>query len=1441
MVDWLGLGLNPHVKMEDSPFVLVFRKEEWEMCKRGLKHCTSGGIETPEAFCGPSFRLFSAEEFLCPSLSFHHYIYLEMETFLNDYVEGSIYSFHQDLRKNASRRVSLMSLSSRSKGDLLGLQDLSTFAVVWSGLATLSPIVRNEHGSLRVACGVKGRHSLFKGSFATVGLHPEWACVSTGTWYYEVSVEEGVKGKFQVGWAMRGSFFPSSSEGIGVGDAGFSYSWDGGRCLLFRRGVCQNAPDVQWETGSKIGCLLEIEESGVENTHARLFFSLNGKWVTHEPLFDEIVPGKPAFVPCVSMTAGNECTIHVQQNPSWNAHGAHSLLDLLMIDPQTPSLDQDGSPSTVRTDGEKEKQKEKQKEEDGIDDEETFQATAMKGNQWAFKPVDDLISWQEKTNLDRHIDKVVLHCRGRGIVSELFGSEYIYSDAVATTLFLVNRIHFVPTYMRETQVWIRDQPIYDHAQGVFLMAPHMVSIALETIYSFADLELLTTKECSVASLGSTTGYEVTCLAVLMQLFAGVAIESWSYVDDERNLIMSNTCVETLLSQLRQEKKDGKIWMKSDDVVGQTDVTIPISFELQSNMKETLPQNICMFVCWREVDDEEIQTLQYLVARGKKGKRGILALQGGAMFLWIACIEDRDVGKHDDCKYDDDGDLGTVLWTKRFVCSYSPPLATTDGRIIGASDEVEMSLPLDFKEDSELLSLTKWIKSCRSADLETKHRAIGVVKNLARAGFSLSIISRFGLTEEDLDLCKIRSLAVRKLLLEQSSMLQKGSADLCCKRAGTSASRILEFDRLAPDLVLDSRDGKVYRVTFILDGDRFKKHVLLSKQLGSRYVHKLFEGFENCDGEGTHMLVHELSGSTLLDYCAAQILERQQYLAIVIRLCEILRCLHDNGVFLLGKFRIQDFAFFPMEYSHFFAVDDPPPRRSGFDEEWNVEDEADNLKYCGIFPQDVVVIASEKDEGLDLSQVNKFISEDIRQLSAIIAELFGAYVMVAPSQPGVLSSPTPPARGILQSSIWDSDLREFVRRLASLGRIVEDFPFHLELYANVGSGDEFSVVYDVFKTQALVRTVAPMWYPSSFIVLPQRDFHLTLRHKREDLCMHPLCEFPLSHLVAKCDEVESTKGCYCPVEVDMLAALRPVLCWTLEKRCHLIGHLMSIPHVIDLHRVLGDALGLDYDRTRSLRQLSFSASLESDWLAGLGPSTLEGSKSPTEGHSGMFPTLPILFTCRDEVLLFFIRNSIPRLRGKALQTEMRVTGEYTEGLPLKRLFPVVVLKSARAASLPLSEGDFLWVCKEHHDLIERWNRSEWKDDTHSHFRVLAMDISQKFSLPHSVWRLHKSGFLKKLGHRFKTWKKRWFVLSGLEMKYFGDRDPMNPECGIELKGTISLSAGSQAWICNAKKGHCFEVFTPTKSFLIQAHSEEERDAWMEAINSAIKTHTFAQTT
>ena len=83
------------------------------------------------------------------------------------------------------------------------------------------------------------------------------------------------------------------------------------------------------------------------------------------------------------------------------------------------------------------------------------------------------------------------------------------------------------------------------------------------------------------------------------------------------------------------------------------------------------------------------------------------------------------------------------------------------------------------------------------------------------------------------------------------------------------------------------------------------------------------------------------------------------------------------------------------------------------------------------------------------------------------------------------------------------------------------------------------------------------------------------------------------------------------------------------------------------------------------------------------------------------------------------------------------------------------------------------------------------------------------------------------------------MSGLEMKYFGDRDPMNPESGVELKGTISLSAGSQAWICNTKKGHCFEVFTPTKSFLIQAQSEDERDAWMEAINSAIKTHTFAQ--
>lgn len=94
-------------------------------------------------------------------------------------------------------------------------------------------------------------------------------------------------------------------------------------------------------------------------------------------------------------------------------------------------------------------------------------------------------------------------------------------------------------------------------------------------------------------------------------------------------------------------------------------------------------------------------------------------------------------------------------------------------------------------------------------------------------------------------------------------------------------------------------------------------------------------------------------------------------------------------------------------------------------------------------------------------------------------------------------------------------------------------------------------------------------------------------------------------------------------------------------------------------------------------------------------------------------------------------------------------------------------------------------------------------------------------------VEKTGWLVKEGGSIKTWKKRYFVLRNGELSYF-----KNP--GEEALGTIALVGGATSGIeisDSKKKPHCFQIVTPSRTYLLSADNDDERKAWLDALNEA----------
>lgn len=93
---------------------------------------------------------------------------------------------------------------------------------------------------------------------------------------------------------------------------------------------------------------------------------------------------------------------------------------------------------------------------------------------------------------------------------------------------------------------------------------------------------------------------------------------------------------------------------------------------------------------------------------------------------------------------------------------------------------------------------------------------------------------------------------------------------------------------------------------------------------------------------------------------------------------------------------------------------------------------------------------------------------------------------------------------------------------------------------------------------------------------------------------------------------------------------------------------------------------------------------------------------------------------------------------------------------------------------------------------------------------------------------KTGYLVKEGGKFKTWKKRWFVLKNNVIYY--SKEQNSGELGIvRLQGLQDTDVKISS---RNKKKNMFEVVTSKRTYFLAADTEDDRDKWIQYIKQSI---------
>lgn len=100
--------------------------------------------------------------------------------------------------------------------------------------------------------------------------------------------------------------------------------------------------------------------------------------------------------------------------------------------------------------------------------------------------------------------------------------------------------------------------------------------------------------------------------------------------------------------------------------------------------------------------------------------------------------------------------------------------------------------------------------------------------------------------------------------------------------------------------------------------------------------------------------------------------------------------------------------------------------------------------------------------------------------------------------------------------------------------------------------------------------------------------------------------------------------------------------------------------------------------------------------------------------------------------------------------------------------------------------------------------------------------------HDTPSVRKEGYLyKRSSHSVRSvWSRRYFVLYSERLEYYSLQEG-NAPIPIDLR----LCAVKQT--LDSERRFCFELVSPVKSFTLQAETEQDAEAWQEAVSSAIK--------
>ena len=95
---------------------------------------------------------------------------------------------------------------------------------------------------------------------------------------------------------------------------------------------------------------------------------------------------------------------------------------------------------------------------------------------------------------------------------------------------------------------------------------------------------------------------------------------------------------------------------------------------------------------------------------------------------------------------------------------------------------------------------------------------------------------------------------------------------------------------------------------------------------------------------------------------------------------------------------------------------------------------------------------------------------------------------------------------------------------------------------------------------------------------------------------------------------------------------------------------------------------------------------------------------------------------------------------------------------------------------------------------------------------------------SMSSLRKEGYMKKLGAKFKTWKRRYFILKGSSLSYYQQE-------GGKMIGTIYLTPQCTITM-SLEKSNCIELKTSDRTWFFVPPDEMELNAWQGAIQEGI---------